>query len=167
MNMAYQATLEICKRHADRLAWAMKQMSDKFPLSPDALKALSDTEVAVLDQFSTRFAKLQDVMGAKLFPTVLELTKEQGQYSAFIDKLNKLEKIGAIESADQWLQLREMRNEFSHDYPDDPVLQAAMLNKAYKLATDLLIVLNRVEVFASAYTKNAFRDPDLSGAMKV
>jgi hypothetical protein len=151
MNVAYRASLEICKRHADRLAWAMSQLAYKFPLSAEAIRILSDTELAVLDQFSARFAKLQDAMGAKLFPAILELTKEQGYYPAFLDKLNRLEKIGAIASADKWLILREMRNEFSHDYPDDPELQAATLNKAYNLASDLLGVLNEVEAFASHY----------------
>lgn len=96
-------------------------------------------------------AKLQDAMGAKLFPAVLELTKEQGNYQAFLDKLNRLEKIGAIESADQWLILREMRNEFAHDYPDDPAIQVAILNKAYPLASELLAILNKIEIFASHY----------------
>jgi len=118
------------------------------------LGALSDTELAVLDQFSTRFAKLQDAMGAKLFPAVLELTKEPGQLTVFIDKLNRLEKLGAIESVDQWLKLREMRNEFAHDYPDDMELQSATLNKAYKLASELLAVMRRIETFASNYVGN-------------
>lgn len=152
MSIAYVSSLDICKRHADRLTWAMSQLSSKFPLSPASISGLSDTELAVLDQFSTRFAKLQDAMGAKLFPAVLELTKEQGHYPAFLDKLNRLEKIGAIESADQWLLLREMRNEFSHDYPDDPAIQAAILNKAYPLANELLEILNRIELFASGYS---------------
>lgn len=152
MSIAYAATLDVCKRHADRLTWAMSQLSSKFPLSADALPEFNDTELAVLDQFSTRFAKLQDAMGAKLFPAVLELTKEQGNYSAFLDKLNRLEKIGAIDSADQWLILREMRNEFSHDYPDDSALQAAILNKAYLLASELLAILNKIELFASSYS---------------
>jgi hypothetical protein len=130
----------------------MSQLGGKFPLSSEAITGLSDTELAVLDQFSTRFAKLQDAMGAKLFPAVLELTKEPGNYPAFLDKLNRLEKIGAIESADQWLTLREMRNEFSHDYPDDPALQAAILNKAYLLASELLAILHKVELFASSYS---------------
>jgi len=151
MSIAYQAALEVCKRHADRMAWAMSQLSNKFPLTADALGALSNTELAVLDQFSTRFAKLQDAMGAKLFPAVLELTKEPGQLTVFIDKLNRLEKLGAIESVDQWLKLREMRNEFSHDYPDDLELQSATLNKAYKLASELLAVMRRIETFASNY----------------
>ena len=34
----------------------------------------------------------------------------------------------------QWLQLREMRNQFSHEYPDDPEIQASLLNKAFALA---------------------------------
>lgn len=152
MSIAYAASLDICKRHADRLAWAMSQLSSKFPLSSDAINGLSDTELAVLDQFSTRFAKLQDAMGSKLFPAVLELTKEPGSYPAFLDKLNQLEKIGAIESSDQWLTLREMRNEFSHDYPDDPALQAAILNKAYLLASELLAILHKVELFSSKYS---------------
>jgi hypothetical protein len=151
MNVDYRASLDICKRHADRLAWAMSQLAYKFPLTAEAICNLSDTELAVLDQFSTRFAKLQDAMGAKLFPAILELTKEQGYYPAFLDKLNRLEKIGAIVSAEKWLILREMRNEFSHDYPDDPELQAATVNKAYILANDLLGVLDGVEVFASHY----------------
>lgn len=117
MSVTYSQSLDVCKRHADRLTWAMSQFSDKFPLSADAITGLNDTELAVLDQFSTRFAKLQDAMGAKLFPAVLELTKEPGNYPAFLDKLNQLEKIRAIESVNQWLILRGMRNEFAHDYP--------------------------------------------------
>ena len=69
-------------------------------------------------------------MGAKLFPAVLELTKELGDLKASIDKLYRLEKIGAIPSADNWLLMREIRNSFSYDYPDDPEIQSSLLNKA-------------------------------------
>ncbi|MGZ8256390.1 MAG: hypothetical protein ACXWTX_01330 [Gallionella sp.] len=151
MSIAYRAQLETCQRHAARLSWAMTALRTSFPLTAAAIKALSDTDLAILDQFSTRFAKLQDAMGAKLFPAILELSKEPGNYPAFLDKLNQLEKIGAIESATQWLILREMRNQFAHDYPDDSELQAAVLNKAYALAQELLAVLAHVEKFASAY----------------
>jgi hypothetical protein len=151
MNNAYQASLDICKRHAKRLLWAMARLRPRFPLTAASVIELNDEELAVLDQFSTRFAKLQDAMGAKLFPAVLELSKEQGELSAFLDKLYRLEKIGAIPSAENWLLLREMRNQFSHDYPDDPELQSATLNKAFKLADDLVSVLNRIELFAAKY----------------
>ena len=90
-------------------------------------------------------------MGAKLFPNVLALTQEHGDLPTFIDKLNKLEKIGAIESASAWLRLREMRNQFAHDYPDDPEIQASLLNKAYAMADDLLGCLAHVKDFSAPY----------------
>ncbi len=151
MNQPIIEILKICDRHADRLNWAMTELQPHFPLSATSLGDLTNLEIAVLDQFSTRFGKLQDAMGAKLFPAILELTKEQGELKAFIDKLNRLEKIGAIQSADDWLLLREVRNAFSHDYPDDLELQASVLNQAYQLARDLLTIFEGVKTFAATY----------------
>jgi hypothetical protein len=145
--------LKICKRHADRLQWAMTELQGNLPFSASKLMQLNDIELAILDQFSTRFGKLQDLMGVKLFPAVLELTKEPGELKVFIDKLNRLEKIGAIPSANDWLLMREIRNAFSHDYPDDPDLQAEILNKAYQLAEQLLDVFQTVIEFVTPYIK--------------
>jgi hypothetical protein len=121
------------------------------PLTPEKLATFSPVDLAVCDQFATRFAKLQDTMGAKLLPAILDLTEEHGDLAAFMDKLDRLEKIGAIPSAEQWLKLREMRNQFAHDYPDDPEVQASLLNKALDLAEELLQVLDHVTEFAKRY----------------
>jgi hypothetical protein len=91
------------------------------------------------------------LMGVKLFPAVLEITKEPGELKAFIDKLYRLEKIGAIASTDDWLLMREARNSFSHDYPDDQELQAALLNKLFEPATQLLAVLSGIKTFIKPY----------------
>lgn len=149
--VVYSETLKICQRHADRLQWSTQAVKKHLPFTVDSLERLPDIEVAILDQFTMRFSKLQDVMGAKLFPAVLELGKEQGDLDVFVDKLNRLEKIGAIPSAEQWLMLREMRNAFSHEYPDDPEMQAAILNKAFSLASELLAILDAVISFANRY----------------
>lgn len=151
MITAIQEILKICDRHADRLRWAVSQLQRHAPFDEQGLSRLTDTEIAVLDQFSVRFGKLQDAMGAKLFPAVLELTKEPGELKAFIDKLNRLEKIGAIPSADDWLLLREVRNTFAHDYPDDPELKAEIINKALDLTASLLDVLDSVKRFVQPY----------------
>jgi len=147
----FEGSLDVCERHADRLRWAMGELSRHFPLSSIELGELTDVELAIIDQFIVRFSKLQDAMGAKLFPNVLALTQEHGDLPTFIDKLNKLEKIGAIESASDWLRLREMRNQFAHDYPDDPEIQAGLLNKAYGMADDLLGCLAHLKDFAEPY----------------
>lgn len=151
MIQIIEEVLKVCDRHADRLSWALNQLQSHTPFDEKSLSRLNDTEIAILDQFSTRFGKLQDLMGAKLFPAVLELTKEPGELKAFIDKLNTLEKIGAIPSADDWLLMREVRNTFSHDYPDDPQLQAEMLNKAFEMTESLLDVLAGIKRFVKAY----------------
>jgi DnaJ-domain-containing protein 1 len=147
----YNETLKICQRHSDRLRWSMHQLQPHIPFTANMMNGLTDIELAVLDQFSTRFSKLQDTMGEKLSPVVLELTKEQGNLLAFVDRLHRLEKIGAIPSADNWLLLREMRNAFSHEYPDDLALQAAILNKAFELAAELISILDGIKVFAARY----------------
>ncbi|MDQ6973374.1 MAG: hypothetical protein Q9M10_00705 [Mariprofundaceae bacterium] len=151
----YAETLNMCDRHADRLQWAMNQMSKHIPFTAQSLDTLEDIDIAILDQFSTRFSKLQDLMGVKLFPMVLDLTKEHGDLNSFIDKLNRLEKIGAIPSANAWLQLREMRNSFSHEYPDALDMQAAILNKAFLLARELLAILHSVQKFAEKYREGS------------
>ncbi|MDP4536893.1 hypothetical protein Q3O60_11885 [Alkalimonas collagenimarina] len=142
---------EICQTHAERLRWAMQELGKRKPFTPESLDKLSQIELAIFDQFIVRFSKLQDAMGAKLLPAILELTHEEGELDTFIDKLHRLEKIGALTSAEQWLKFREMRNQFAHDYPDDPEIQATLLSKAFDMAAMLLNELERVVVFAQKY----------------
>lgn len=140
-----------CETHARRMLWAKRALQTVLPLNADRLHELDDAQVAVVDQFVGRFAKLQDAMGAKLLPMVLELTKEQGDLEAYLDKLNRLEKIGALPSVDEWLELREMHNAFAHDYPEDSELQAAVLNRAFAAADRLVEILRHVKGFAARY----------------
>ncbi len=144
-------TLWVCDRHAMRLAWVMEEIGSLFPLSGQQFDGLAPEEVAYLDQFSTRFGKLQDAMGAKLFPQVLDLVQEPGALVTFIDKVNRLEKIGAIESAEEWLILRELRNAFAHDYPEESEINAATLNRAMPLAEQLLDVYKQIKEFSLRY----------------
>ena len=134
------------------MLWAKHALQTALPLNAKRLHELGDAQVAIVDQFVGRFAKLQNAMGTKLLPTVLELTKEQGDLDAYLDKLNRLEKIGALSSVDEWLELREMRNSFAHDYPEDSELQAAILNRALSASDRLVEILQHIKKFAARYT---------------
>ena len=125
-----QDTIFICKKHLERMNFAKAKIHPLFPLKEDVFNHLAPENVAYVDQFIGRFSKLQDAMGGKLFPQVLELTQEVNS-PAFIDKLNKLEKIGAISSAAEWTELRAMRNSFAHDYPTDITISMETLNQAF------------------------------------
>ena len=93
--MAYRGARDICRIHAERLRWSLDTLRPLRPLTAEKLTTLRPMDLAVCDQFITRFSKLQDTMGTKLFPAVLELTRESGDLSAFIVKLNRCHWLGA------------------------------------------------------------------------
>lgn len=144
-NQQLNSVLEICDLHAKRLQYAMKQLKPLIPLSALRFSQLSEAEIPIFELFTSRFAKLQDLMGAKLFGLVLDYAKEPGNHETFLDKLNLLEKIGCIPSAKLWLELREMRNHVSHDYPENPEISAQNINNAFEMATVLLKILESLK----------------------
>lgn len=150
-KVTFEGILDVCDKHAERLSWALTYLSGYYPFNTDVMQKLSDVDLAVCDQFIGRYSKLQDLMGAKLLPAVLELTYEVGALNTFIDKLNRLEKIGAIESSAEWLALREMRNQLAHEYPDDPEIQSSLLNKSYLNSQRIIEILSYIKVFAQKY----------------
>ncbi len=103
--------------HAARLKGALAQTAPWMPLTTDSLSQLPLEQVAFLDMMTMRFGKLQDIIGSKIFTLILDVLGEDA--ASLIDKLNKLERLGFIDSVNWWMDLREIRNQVMHDYPDD------------------------------------------------
>ena len=79
-------------------------------------------EKAILDAYLKRFSAVQDFLGAKIFVLLLEVA---GIYSGKMSEvLSYIEKEEIIDSLDNWIELREVRNELEHDYPEE--LQEAL-----------------------------------------
>lgn len=149
MNIALdmEAFIATAERHHKHLQWAMKKMINMVPLTANSIENLSEENFAILEVFVSRFSKLQDILGKKILPAILQLTEEPGEYPTFIDKLNRLEKIGAIESVQEWKALCDIRNKFTHDYPDDPSLNATVINEAHHAAKILVDLYVKVKIF--------------------
>jgi hypothetical protein len=62
-----------------------------------------------------------------------------------LDKLNRLEKLRYIQSAEAWQNIRNTRNKFAHDYPDDWEKNAALINMACEAAADMYNILSTIE----------------------
>lgn len=103
--------------HSRRLESNIKKIQSFYPHSALEFEKLNDDQIAYLDAITTRFIKLQDVIGAHIFPRLLSLLEEDAE--TFIDKLNKLEKLNYLPRAQWWISLRHLRNNFTHEYPDD------------------------------------------------
>ena len=123
------------------MAHAMSAISPTLPLTANALSQLKDEPVQDWDLFVLRFTKLQDTLGARLFPALLEHLQEPYEDRPMIDKLHRLEKLGYLPKLDDWQSLRVIRNRFAHDYPEDDALKAAYLNEAISAVPLLLALL--------------------------
>lgn len=122
--------------HAMRLNEALMQVKQLIPLPILSISQLSTQQLAFLDMVTLRFGKLQDIVGVKIMPLILEILAEDAM--TFIDKLNKLEKLGYISSSDWWIELRELRNQIAHDYPNNEKLICANISMLVDKSTELL-----------------------------
>ena len=78
--------------------------------------SLNESQIRCIDQFLFRFAKVQDSIGGKLFRYLMTLMGEDAAAMPMRDILDKMERYGVIDSADEWIYIRELRNEISHEY---------------------------------------------------
>ena len=144
---ALQAIIKECRTHAKVLQEAIEELGDAC-FDEHSVTTISTGQRRLLDQLAYRFSKLQDSMGMKFFPVLLELTEEpMPENATFAEKLQRLERLGALESVEQWRQLREIRNQIAHEYEDAPALKAAVLNRFINEVGTLLAIWMRAEAF--------------------
>ncbi len=144
---ALRAIIKECHTHARVLQEAVEELGDTR-FSESSVMAISIQQRRLLDQLAYRFTKLQDSMGMKLFPMLLELAEEPiPENMAFAEKLQRLERLGALESVEQWRQLREIRNQIAHEYENAPALKAAVLNRFIDEVGSLLAMWMKAEGF--------------------
>ncbi len=130
-----------CERNAYHLERALGQLQPLLPLTAEQFLGLTDENIQTLDQFILRFTKLQDAMGSRLYPSILDYLQEPLQERPMLDKLNRLEKLGYLHNAEMWGEVRSIRNKFAHDYPDDPEKNAALINIAVTTAHSMVAML--------------------------
>jgi len=99
---------------------------------------------AILDAYLKRFASIQDFLGAKIFSLLLEIAGINN--TKMSEVLSNIEKENIIDSLENWIELREVRNELEHDYPEE--LQEALddlkycVDSFYKIESYYLNSLN-------------------------
>jgi hypothetical protein len=148
MQEIFFSNLEICKIHEQRLRMALSHLS-LLPITQERFLSLQDEEMAYLELMTNRFAKLQDMIGSKVFPYLIQCMMEDTKGPSFLDLLSLLEKLDLIPSVEFWIDLRNIRNFVSHEYPDDLDLTVKHLNQIYEATLTLLsyweTLLHRIE----------------------
>jgi hypothetical protein len=140
-----------CNRHLIVLNRQCKVLNSIMPLTVNSFESLSLEAETALDVFLFRFTKLQDVMGAKLFPTLLESFIEEIKEMTFIDRINRLDELGLV-SLNEWKPIRDKRNDVAHEYPSTPQITVNALNAAYGALSELYAISKRCIEFV--HTQN-------------
>lgn len=94
-----QTIIEVCDMHAERLEMGYTHLLPLFPFTEEKLANISDIDFGFLEVLIGRFAKLQDTLGAKMFPQVAGMVEPGFEGRTFIDVLNRLEKANLLSSA--------------------------------------------------------------------
>ena len=127
-----------CQLHADILTEDLEEHG-KPAYTVAIVQTLDKARLRLLDQMAYRFAKLQATLGEQILPALFERAEEPMAPDApFAQKLQRLERIGIIPSAEQWRELRIARNAIAHEYRDAPELKAAALNQFVRSVAILL-----------------------------
>lgn len=114
------------------------------PLTIEQVKTLSTDEsfAEKVEAFGSRFGRLQDTIGYKLLSLWLIIIGEKP--AAFIDNLNRAEKLGVLPSSEEWMRLRELRNQMVHEYIDENAILLNALQSAHKSIPFIQIFINNL-----------------------
>lgn len=127
---ALKAAINTCDLHASRIIIALKHVEKNFPLSSEDVANFQDEELGYFEILTNRFVKLQDHMGGRLFPALLTYLDIETSTTTPLDRLAKLAKLELLPSENFWLEMRELRNDLAHEYPDNPAATAKALNQS-------------------------------------
>ena len=136
--------MEHCDSHAKALKEALEDLEPNKKVILSQLEDLDKKTRRILDQFAYRFTRLQDDMGNMLLPAILNNLAEDIQSMAAIDRFNRLEQLKWLQSSEEWLELRRVRNEFTHDYPEHSSERSSKLREAIRVAHRLLEIFEEI-----------------------
>ena len=148
----FKEKLYECHKHVEKITVSKKHLTALMPLSAESYLNLNDVDMSFIDQLIFRFSKLQDTLGEKVFPFILDLSKEDLKKKTFLDILNRLEELEVVDKT-RWLKLREIRNDIAHEYSfnRDEVVDSIM--SIYKVSDELIDIYNSTNKFWANHVK--------------
>lgn len=132
----------VCKECKHLATTDKRLFTDQFTMA-QAIRLEEDPDLAEqVDAFVGRFGRLQDTVGDKLLPLLLTVLGEKT--SAVIDNLDRAERLGLIKSADEWMTMRNLRNQMVHEYIEDPVVLISALQTGHAFVPVLISAAHKM-----------------------
>lgn len=100
-------------------------------------------ELESFDSLTSKFSRTSDIFTQKVMRTIWMLLHEP--FVPFIDLLNKGEKIGILQSADNMIEIRDLRNQIAHEYIPEAIRD--LVPEVIELSFDLAKNIESCEQF--------------------
>jgi len=109
--------------------------------SPEGSATRRDADLAErVEAFASRYGRLQDTLGDKLLRLTLLALGERP--AAGIDNLDRAERLGLLNAADEWMAMRKIRKQMVHEYIEDMTVLASALRTAHDFVPVLIAAAN-------------------------
>jgi len=137
LAMRLQFLVRVVRKECQHLSTTDQRLFASAFTSEQAAQLETDLELAErVEAFVSRFGRLQDTVGDKLLPTLLAALGDKP--SAAMDNLDRAERLGFIQSADEWMTMRKLRNQMVHEYVEDPTILTSALQTAHAYVPTLI-----------------------------
>ena len=142
--------LDHLERMREYLLYSIEQVTALLPIQD--WQALQPDQHETLAAFRIRFSEYQEHMGKTMKAVAVEEEKPSEPFTAV---LLYMEKLGCIDSVDQWKAIRELRNAVNHEYEDDSVVLHEFFQQMILSSPTLLNWHSQLSRFCqSTYARN-------------
>ena len=107
----------------------------------------SDDEFDAFENLTSRFARTSDLLIQKVYRSIDKVEFEEG--GTLIDVLNRAHKRGLLDSLEEVRQLRELRNEITHEYK--AIFLPPIFKSVLQQTPLLLTLVEKVILYSKKY----------------
>jgi hypothetical protein len=138
-----QFLVRVVRKECQHLATTDQRLfANAFTLA-QASRLETDPDLAErVEAFVGRFGRLQDTVGDKLLPSLLMALGEKS--SAAIDNLDRAERLGLLGSVEEWMTMRNLRNQMVHEYVEDPLVLISALQSGHAFVPALIAAADKM-----------------------
>jgi len=140
--------LQFLSRVVERESYYLNKTTKRLffePFSLETAKNLinNDDLSETLEAFVSRFSRLQDTLGDKFIPQLLNALGQK--QASLIDNLDTAERLEWITSANEWQAIRQLRNQMVHNYIEDLEILVSAIQTAQGFVATLTSTSKKLE----------------------
>jgi uncharacterized protein with HEPN domain len=110
---------------------------------------LNDEDYIKFDSLTSRFSRLSDIIVQKVLKTIDIINLEDS--GTIRDRLNRAEKNGLISDIDEFIEIRKLRNDITHEYIQEEMIEI------YKQVMKYIPVLKKTVKRINKYCKEKYK----------